>query len=375
MNILHIGKYFLPFQGGIENTMLALMKAQVNAGHKLSAIVHQHNAASSYQFKRQFNCNIYTLPILTIILFVPIALSAPFYIHHIIKKEQPDVIHCHMPNLTCFWLLVLPAARRIPWVIHWHSDVIGAHPPKGIKLLYPVYRVFEKALLKKARAIIVTSESYLLDSKPLLPFIKKSRVIPLGLPVEPLPDTTQHADGIIKLLCVGRLTYYKGHTFLLQALKQINNSRIALSIVGTGELESQLKTEVINLGIASQVEFKGQLDDSELACVLNECDILILPSIEKTEAFGLVLLEAMRAGKPCICTDVPGSGMSEVIQHNVNGLVAKHSDATSLAQCILQMSASSELRHRLGQTGRQLFEQVYSIEKVSSNINKLYSEL
>lgn len=377
MKVLHLGKYFSPFKGGIENMMLALMKAQVKAGCKVSAIVHRHNVGEKYDYKQQFNCNIYWLPIVSIVLFVPLALSAPFYIARVIKREQPDVIHCHMPNLTCFWLLFLPAARRIPWVLHWHSDVIGERPLKAVKLLYPFYRLFEYALLKKASRIIATSKQYVEDSSALAPFQQKCCVVPLGLPLGPLPSSTRERlpNNNVKLLCIGRLTYYKGHQYLLQALHAIKAGSQTLTIIGGGELASQLTLLSQQLGVDARTQFMGQVDDAQLRAALQECDILILPSIEKTEAFGLVLLEAMREGKPCICTDVKGSGMSEVIEHNVNGLVAKHADVESLARCIELLSNSETLRERLGHAGRLKFERTYSIDKVAASINEIYRKL
>ena len=190
--------------------MLALIKAQTKAGQDISVLVHHHKEGLPYGETKEFGANIYRLPIVAKLLFVPVALSAFLHLKKIMKQTQPDVIHAHLPNVTCFWLLLLPTTLKSKLILHWHSDVIGERPNLGIRLLYPFYRVFEKALLKKANRIIVTSENYLQSSEPLKLFLNKCEVVPLGL--EDSHDDVRRAAGFdVGALCVCRLTYYKWH--------------------------------------------------------------------------------------------------------------------------------------------------------------------
>ena len=372
---MHIGKYFAPFKGGVENMMLALMKAQINAGLNVSAFVHQHQIGMPFTIEERFGARIYRTPIVGKLLFVPIALLAIIHLRKALKETQPDVIHAHLPNVTCFLLLVLKQAKHSSLVVHWHSDVLGEKPNRGVKLLYPIYRIFEKSLLSRANKIIVTSENYLKISRPLKPFKQKCVVVPLGLEDKPpksnKPNTTFNSTA----LCIGRLTYYKGHRFLIEAMAKLTNTPLTLTIVGDGELLSPLQHQTSLLNIEKRICFLGQVSDSALYNLIESCDFLVLPSIERTEAFGLVLLEAMRAGKPCICTDVPGSGMSEVVLHNETGLVVQHANVNSLANAMKKLASDEELSTTLGLNGRKRFLNHFTVSKVEVLIHTLYHDV
>ena len=352
--------------------MLALIKAQTSAGLNVSVLVHHHKTGSAYSETKEFGANIYRLPIVAKLLFVPIALSALWYLKRILKQTMPDVIHAHLPNATCFWLLFLPTTNKSKLILHWHSDVIGERPNLGIKLLYPFYRIFEIRLLRKAHSIIVTSENYLHSSEPLKLFLDKCEVIPLGLENYAL-DIKKESQFEVGALCVGRLTYYKGHEFLIRAFSILKHETLPLTIVGDGEERAKLKQIVNELGLQNRVRFLGQVDDATLNALIANCDFLVLPSIERTEAFGLVLLEAMRASKACVCTDVAGSGMSNVVQHEETGLVVSHSDAEALAQAIDYLATNPRANNEFGIQGRKRFLKQYQVQCVEEQVRAIYA--
>lgn len=369
---MHIGKYFAPFKGGIENMMIALIKAQINAGLTVSAFVHQHKRGMPFTIEERYGARIYRTPIVGKFLFVPVALLAVWHLRRALKETKPDVIHAHLPNVTCFLLLILKQAKQSPLIIHWHSDVIGERPNRGVKMLYPIYRVFERALLNSADNIIVTSDNYLTTSESLKPFKQKCVVIPLGLEDTTLKNKKSNAIFNSTALCVGRLTYYKGHRFLIEALAKLADTSLTLTVVGEGELLSHLQNQASLLNLERRIRFLGQVTDDALNSLIEDCDFLVLPSIERTEAFGLVLLEAMRAGKPCICTDVPGSGMSEVVLHDETGLVVQHANATSLADAMDKLARDKQRCALLGLNGRERFLNHFSVLKIERSINGLY---
>jgi len=389
MKILHIGKYHPPFMGGIENFMADLMRQQVFDGHDVSALVHHHESDLSFVEEVLDGVNILRVPCYGQIVYAPIAPSFGFHLNKIIKKAPPDILHIHMPNLSAFWCLLLPIARKIPWVIHWHADVIGSVPDLKIKLLYPFYRVFESALLKRSQKIIATSSVYLASSLPLKKWIKKTVVIPLGLRLieekinadvlkhnlqEPLSliDSEQ-----IKLLMIGRLTYYKGHNVIIDAIAKLKDQGVdfSLRIVGGGELLADIEQQIKDLRLENSVILLGKLSSDDLENELQNTDLLCLPSIERTEAFGVVLLEAKRAGKPCLISDVCGSGMSWVVQDDETGFVVKHNDVDSLVGKLKFIIANRGLLKAYGATGRKRFEKIFSIGAVSSEISALYEQI
>ena len=353
--------------------MLALIKAQVSAGLDISVLVHHHKTGLAYSETKELGANIYRLPIVAKLLFVPIALSAFLHLKKILRQTQPDVIHAHLPNATCFWLLFLPTAKKPKLILHWHSDVIGERPNLGIKLLYPFYRTFEKTLLRKADNIIVTSENYLQSSEPLQLFLNKCEVVPLGLD-DSFAEANKAAEFNVGALCVGRLTYYKGHEYLIRAFSELENKTLPLTIVGGGEEQEHLKKLVGQLNLHHRVRFLGQVDDATLNSLIANCSFLVLPSIERTEAFGLVLLEAMRSAKACICTDVPGSGMSNVVQHQQTGLVVPHSDADALAKAMDYLVANPHTNYEFGAQGRKQFLKHFQVQCVEEQVRAIYAQ-
>jgi glycosyltransferase involved in cell wall biosynthesis len=276
--------------------------------------------------------------------------------------------------------LLLPAARKLPWVIHWHSDVIGDKPKLAIRLLYPVYQLFERWLLKKAAAIVCTSPTYLASSKPLQPFKHKCVVIPLGLAAladtnATLPVDKTEAEITLRLLVVGRLAYYKGHKYLFEALALLPAGRkVEVVLVGSGELRRQLEQQVQQLKLR-QVTFVGSVSDTELKRWYAWCDCLCLPSIERTEAFGMVIIEAARQGKPAIVTGVPGSGMAWVVQHNKTGWVVPPADSQALAMQLRQLIHHPELATQAGYNACQRFKSTFSIKQVALKLVQLYHQL
>lgn len=351
--------------------MLALIKAQISAGLDISILVHHHKTGLAYSETKEFGANIYRLPIVAKLLFVPIALSALWHLKRILQQTQPDVIHAHLPNVTCFWLLFLPATKKSKLILHWHSDVIGERPNLGIKLLYPFYRVFEKALLRKADSIIVTSENYLQSSQPLRCFLDKCEVVPLGIENRAV-EGNKAAEFNVGALCVGRLTYYKGHEFLIRAFSILEPEALPLTIVGKGEESARLKQLVDELDLKHKVRFLEHVDDDFLHSLIANCEFLVLPSIERTEAFGLVLLEAMRARKACVCTDVTGSGMSNVVLHEKTGLVVRSSSSQALAEAIARLHENSSLREQFGKNGRNRFLSTFQVEQIEKRIREIY---
>lgn len=378
MKVVHLGKYYPPFFGGIENFMAELIEQQGRQGHSVAAIVHHHHHKyRSFEHHTANKADIYRVASYGQLAYAPVSPGFGYALNKVIKKHQPDVLHLHLPNLSAFWCLFSLAARKIPWVVHWHADVLGNVPDLKIKLLYPLYRVFETALLKRAAKVIATSPVYFDSSAPLKSFKDKVVVIPLGLPDQKMPIETPASpiNSSLRLLMVGRLTYYKGHSLLLQALAKLKASGLSLqlSVIGSGELGETLSRQVATLELQDQVKLLGKVSDKQLNTALQTTDLLCLPSIERTEAFGVVLLEAMRAGKACLVTDVPGSGMSWVVQDHKTGRVVKHNDIEDLANSLAEMNRDRSSLSLWGSAGRHRFVTHFSIKQVSEQISHLYS--
>ncbi len=380
MRVLHIGKYFSPFKGGVEYVTQSIAEYTAKVGHAVRVLVHKHDRKREDDLEEAGNGSVVRVPIWGTLLFTPIA---PFYAYYLWREltRRPDVIHIHMPNPSAFWLLLFPSARRAKWLVHWHSDVIDEQASLALKLFYRAYRPFEYWLLGKSDAIICTSPGYANNSSALRAFRHKIHVVPLGIevgraPRMETPSEDQPLDSIT-LLTVGRLTYYKGHRYLLEAISQLKKQGINViwNIVGTGEELNRLQKQSASLNLTENVRFLRRLDDRQLEEQFKRCDVFCLPSIERTEAFGIVLLEAMRASKPCIVTDVPGSGMNFVVEHEETGLVVKRANAEALATAVMNLVNEPRQLQAYGRAGRKRLEKVFDADVVNEQMLEIYRRL
>ena len=381
LRVLHIGKYFPPYAGGMETFLRDLMAALARQGIRSGALVHRSDL-SLFSTEEGFRVDQEELPVTRAgvwlrLLFTPISPAFPLLLHRMIKRHSPNILHFHMPNVSAFWALFLPSAQRLPWVIHWQSDVPVSQHKLGLRLFYQLYKPFERAMLARADTVIVTSPPYLEGSKPLAEFHDKCTVVPLGLDPESLPEAAHNnledSDHRLRVLAIGRLTYYKGFEYLIRAASLTQDA--VFHLVGTGELENSLKRLATELGVLDRMTFHGKLPAEQLAEQYARCDCLCLPSIERTEAFGLVLLEAMYFSKATVISDVPGSGMGWIVEEGITGLKVPVGDAGALAGAFRQLHADRDNLARLGNNGRCKFDRQFHICKSSDAIADIYTEL
>jgi rhamnosyl/mannosyltransferase len=382
MKVLHIGKFFAPFRGGVENYMRDAMVSLSRQGIRCCAVVHRHEwsfrSIDELHDAGEIRYHVLRAGTWFKFMYTPFSPMFPVLLRRSIRLYQPDILHVHMPNPSAFWALLLPAARNIPWVVHWHSDVvIGAHEPR-MRWFYHVYRPLEQRLLRRARAIIVTSQAYLDYSGPLKDHQEKCHIVPLGLDAArhdqapgriPAALANRHRETLL-VLAIGRLTYYKGFEYLIQASARLTH--VHVDIVGAGERLRSLQKLVSRLGVEDRVCLRGALLDQDLQQLLGDCDCLCLPSIERTEAFGLVLLEAMLHGKATVVSDVPGSGMAWIVEHGITGITVKPADPQALANALQYLQQNREEALAMGRRGRARYEQLFRIDRSTASLIEIY---
>lgn len=388
MRVLHIGKFYPPFAGGMENFLADLLPALQQQGVTAAALIHDSPAPLSAPAKEETakdekGVTIYRAPCYGRLLYAPISPAFPLWLHRAICDFQPDLLHLHLPNTSAFWALLLPAARRLPWLVHWHADVVASAIDRRLALAYRFYRPFEQRLLAASSAIIATSPPYLEASAALAPWRERCQMIPLGLDptriADPDPTAEERATALwgemptLRVLAIGRLTYYKGHDILIQAAAQLPDSRVL--IVGTGEQRQRLETLIDALQLHDRVRLSGFQTEADLNALLASCDALCLSSLERTEAFGLVLLEAMRFGKPVIVSDIPGSGPGWVTQQAGHGLCVAPGDPQALAAALRELQQDQAKRMTLGQAGCIALREQFGIAPVAATISALYRQL
>jgi glycosyltransferase involved in cell wall biosynthesis len=375
MRVLHLGKYYAPQRGGIERHLQDLAEWMSAHGHQTDVLVHQPAGQwrSSDELIQGVTVCRAGCPMAP--LYTPISPLFPWHLSRLILRSQPDILHFHLPNPSCFWALLSPQARARPWVVHWHADVSPDMPDWRVRAAYRIYRPFEQAVLKRASAVIATSQTYLDASAALAPWKHKVSVIPLGIPESNTRFGNSPAwprNGSMRVLAVGRLSHYKGFNVLLEALARTAGARLLL--IGKGEESSRLREQATRLGIDDRVSIVGELSDSDLLAAYAQADLLVLPSLDRSEAFGLVLLEAMRAGLAVVASKVPGSGISQVIEHGKSGLLVEPGNVDALAQALTDLSSTDERRH-LAASGNQRWRDHFTLEASARAVLALYRNL
>ena len=376
MKVLHIGKYYPPFHGGMETFLQSLAQAQSTAGQDVGILVHNHLHRTT-TITRDRNIRITRIGSLGTLFFTPISPAFRSELKKSISEFRPDIIHLHLPNPSAFWVMTLAEARDIPWIVHWHADVVSSELDWQVKLAYRFYRPMEQALLKRSHNIIATSPPYLQSSEPLSAWKQKCRIIPLGLAQRdispPVDKPSLWHPEVLRVLAVGRLTYYKGFEYLIRAVAHVENIQVVL--VGDGEKRSELQRLIDSHKLVEKVKLVGKQADEQLFQWLATCDCLCLPSVERTEAFGMVLLEAAQAGKPALVTGVKGSGMSWVIRNHETGLVVPPADVPALAGAMEYLARHQTERREMGLRAGKRFDTMFTIEAVEKQVSDLYNDI
>lgn len=372
LRVLHLGKFFPPFLGGMETYLADLIGAQRAQGVEAFALVHGDPLPDDPPWLGR-------VPVQWQLLYAPIAVGYPQALARAIQAFKPDVLHLHMPNNAVFWALLLPAARRLPWVVHWHSDVLVSDTRTALALAYLAYRPFEQAVLARAHRIAVTSPPYLEASEPLRAWADKCAVVPLGLqapvsqPALAAPPAWPSAQATLRVLSIGRLAHYKGFETLIDAVAQ--SPGVELLIAGDGELRGALQAHIDalqHIGATPRVRLLGSVTEAEKQHLLAHCDLFALASCERTEAFGLVLLEAMAHGTPCLASALPGSGMPWVVASSQAGRLAPPQDVGAWSQALVWMARHPEQREAMGAAGRAAFAQRFTAEASARALQTLY---
>ena len=373
LRVLHLGKFLPPCPGGIERFLDELLPALRDQGVAGAALVHAEAGHDGALLSRQGRSPALRAPVLTTSAFTPISPSWPLRLRTLIRRWQPRLLHLHLPNPSAFWALALPSARRLPWIVHWHADVPVDAMDRRLRALYRLYRPLETAVLRRARRIIASSHAYADSSVALAPWRDKVVVHPLGLsdrpPATPMPGLWPDGSGL-RLLFIGRFSYYKGLQHLVEAMTHLP-ADIRLVMIGDGERRAAIEQQIAASGLGERIRCLGHVDDGMLEAALASADLLCLPSVERSEAFGLVLLEAMRAGTACLATAVPGSGMAEVVGEQA-GVVVEPGNAKALATAIDMLARDRARLSAMGKAGRQRFIGHFGIGNVAAAIAATY---
>jgi len=370
MKVLQLGRYFPPHIGGIETVIFEIVEGLNERG--IACDVLCSNQEKSLEINRLENYTVIRTASFGQLMSTSITPSIITQLMKII--DEYDIIHLHHPDPMATIALLLAQKKNKKIIVHWHSDIIR----QRFALFF--YKILQNALLRRADAVIVTSKNYLAGSQHLKKFTRKVSAVPIGIQtnfvvnenkLKALRDRFKNKTIVFSL---GRHVYYKGFRYLVESASYLPDDFVVL-IGGNGPMHEELVELVTRRNLHNKVIFTDRIPQNELASYFKACDIFCLPSIERTEAFGVVLLEAMFFGKPLITTDIPGSGVSFVNEHYKTGLSVPPKDAKALGDAIIKIGHDKLLYDKFSREGSKRFNALFTRDQMIDELVPLYHRL
>jgi glycosyltransferase involved in cell wall biosynthesis len=368
---LQLSKFYPPVMGGIESVVFELTEgmnrlqqradvlcANLRLKNETEQWPHGYSVTRAASFGRLLSTSM-----------------APAMIRLLARQAAAyDLIHLHLPDPMANLALWLTRPRA-KVVIHWHSDIIQQ------KRALAAYQPLQRWLLERADAIVATSDAYWRASPWLPRFAEKIHPIPIGIQdrhssTDPrrVAELRARFGGRRIVFALGRMVHYKGFDHLVAAAPALPDDTVVV-IGGSGPMLPQLRASVAAKGLAHKVFLTGRISSEDIDAYFDAADLFCLPSDSRAEAFGVVLLEAMRAGKPIIASDIPGSGVPWVNVHGTTGLNVPVGDVGALGTAISTVLGNRELARQYGLNARQRYLELFTADKMVDACLRLYARL
>ena len=303
------------------------------------------------------------------------------------RLKNFDIIHLHYPFFGgAEMIYFLEKISDLNLVVHYHMDVFGQ---KMLKRFFSWHsdHVMPR-ILERADKIIITSWDYAWRSRlrPLLLTAKDKFVeVPIGVnpeifkPRRKDPALLQrwglaNKQIITFIGALDRAHYFKGVAYLIKAFQMIaSNDDYRLVIIGQGDLADSYKSLAQGFGLEKKIIFTGFVPDDQLPLYYNLSDVFVLPSVDGSEAFGMVVQEAMASGLPIIVSDLPG--VRTLVEKDGNGLLVKPKDVAGLAKSLDWLLKNPKLGAAYGQVSRQRTLAKYDWNLIGRQVAQIYQEI
>ena len=365
--VLQVNKLYYPHIGGVEKHVQDLSEA-IKDDVDLRVLVA--NTTRETVTEKINGVEVIKAASLGMVASAPVAPS----LWRWLSRLDSDIYHFHFPypigDLSYFL-----SQKKGKLIVSYHSDIVRQ------KRLLTLYRPIMNRFLRRADLILAGSPNMIERSPILKDYKDKCRVFHYGIDVKRFEKTDEVKRKAREIrarfknkkiiLFIGRLVYYKGITYLLEAMKTID---AVLLLAGSGGMEGELKEKVKRAGLEDKVIFLGSPKDEELPALYHASDIFVLPSIARSEAFGIVQLEAQACGKPVISTDLP-TGVPYANLDMRTGLIVPPEDSGALADAVNRLLEDEILRKKLGIAGKKRVESEFTIEAMKKSVLEAYAEV
>lgn len=368
MKILQIGKFY-PIIGGVEKVMYDIVEGMSEridmCCDMLCASKNRHG-----EIVRINRAKIMCTP--TWMKAFATMISPEMIIRLRQIKNDYDIIQIHHPDpMAALALWLSDYKGRV--ILHWHSDILKQ------KIALHFYKPLQDWLIKRADVIVGTTPKYLEASPFLQDKSLKKICIPIGTDAifydsVKVKSLRGRYKGKKMVFSLGRLVEYKGYEYLVDAARYLPDDYLVL-IGGSGPLKESLQSQIAQNALQEKVQLLGRVSDEDLPTYYTACDVYVMSSIWKTEAFGIVQIEAMSCGKPVVATKIPGSGVDWVNEDGVSGINVKPMDGKAIADAVIYILSDGERYANFSKGARDRYERLFQKEIMIDRFGSLYKSL
>jgi rhamnosyl/mannosyltransferase len=364
-HVLHVFKDYWPTPGGVERVIKSLVTG-LSPGMKCTVLINSTSVRTTIE--QLDGATIVRAGTLGRVAMTPVSTEFP----RLFQMIRADLVHLHFPNPPGE-VSYLGLKRRTPMVLSYHNDLV--RPAWAV----PLYRPMLRRVLQSASRILVGDERTRDGSHDLAPVRERCTVVPYGIDpatLQPTPHTARLTEQLRlqiarpMVLFVGRLRYYKGLDILLRASRGLDATIV---LVGDGPEEGALRQLAATLGLGEQVRFVGAVSEADLPAYYHAADLFVLPSVYRSESFGLAMLEAQMCGVPTISTEL-GTATSVVNVHGESGLVVEAGSMDALATAQKSLLDDAARREQMGARAREL-SQRFTAARMVANTRRVYEQV
>lgn len=361
MRIASVTATFPPYRGGTGHVAYHNAKMLMERGHQVTVFTPRSAIGSGRPPE---------IPVEYLDPWLRIGNAA--FVPDVGRRLQAfDLIHLHYPFIGAESVLVASALRHIPLLVTYHNRLEESHPIK--RVLFNGYtKTWERWILSRATLIASVNHDHFHSLLPRHQDVEVPNGVDTSLFCPGNRAEARHAIGIDPrervVLFVGALDQahrFKNVPQLIEAVASLDD--VTLVIVGGGDLLPSLMEHVNRWGLTGRVRFIGSLGPSDLPAYYRAADVTVLPS-NKTESFGLVLVESMACGTPVITTDLPG--LHNIVKHQTTGLIVPPDHVSELKTALQWMLTHHPQRLEMGQAARRHVESSYSWAVVSQQLEE-----
>ena len=362
IKITHVFRYAYPHIGGVEAVINQINDSLPNEDFEKEVLCCSNTNKSSFENGVKYNRCRYLFELFNDTI-------SPEFLWKL-SRVKTDILHYHMPFIFAVICHFIARPKYKKLYITYHAELCGYD--KIMKYFWWLYKYFYKI----ADRIHVLSPNVIYSDKILTPFKDKCYVLPFGIDTQ-VEEKKEEQNKIKEqfkdkkiLLCSGRLVRFKGFQYAIDAMKDIENA--VLLIMGDGKYKYVLEEQIRLNHLQDKVVLLGEIADKKYKNeVFEACDIFILPSIQRTESFAIVQLEAMRHSKPIINTNL-GTGVNYVSIDKETGITVEFANVKQLTEAICKLINNEDLCLQYGRNARKRVEELFDIKKICNEYGRMY---